>query len=76
MGLPAMTTTGVKAKYKAKTESNVTYVAKISALRTPMISGMPSIVDKNGAVTAHRPTYGGPCQARLAPDVERPFPLT
>jgi hypothetical protein len=47
--LPAMTSTVVKAKYKGTREEKATYVATICAPRTPMISGMPSImnVDEN-----------------------------
>ncbi len=47
--LPAMTSTVVKAKFKGPCDAQVTYVANICAPRTPMISGMPSIinVDKN-----------------------------
>jgi hypothetical protein len=42
--LPAMTTTVVNAKYKGKTDPNAIYVVNICAPRTPMVSGMPSIV--------------------------------
>ncbi len=43
--LPAMTSTIVKAKYKGHREAQATYVANISAPRTPMVSGIPSIVN-------------------------------
>ena len=43
--LPAMTSTVVKAKFKGTREQKATYVATICAPRTPMISGMPSIVN-------------------------------
>ncbi len=43
--LPAMTSTIVKAKFKGTREEKATYVATIYAPRTPMISGMPSIVN-------------------------------
>ncbi len=42
--LPAMTSTVVNAKYKGKTDPNAIYVINICAPRTPMVSGMPSIV--------------------------------
>ncbi len=42
--LPAMTSTMVKAKYKSKNKHNATSMANICIPRTPMISGMPSIV--------------------------------
>ena len=42
--LPAMTSTVVNAKYKGKTDPNAIYVVNICAPRTPMVSGMPSIV--------------------------------
>jgi len=47
--LPAMTSTIVIAKLKGTRDEKATYVANICAPRTPMISGMPSIinVDKN-----------------------------
>jgi hypothetical protein len=43
--LLAMTSTIVKAKFKGTREEKATYVATICAPRTPMISGMPSIVN-------------------------------
>ncbi len=43
--LPAMTSTIVKAKFKGTRDEKATYVANICAPRTPMISGMPSIVN-------------------------------
>ena len=39
-----MTSTVVNAKYKGKTDPNAIYVVNICAPRTPMVSGMPSIV--------------------------------
>jgi hypothetical protein len=47
--LPAITSTVVKAKFKGTREEIAIYVANICAPRTPMISGMPSImnVDQN-----------------------------
>ena len=44
-----MTSTVVKAKFKGTREEKATYVANICAPRTPMFSGMPSImnVDEN-----------------------------
>jgi hypothetical protein len=43
--LPAMTSTIVKAKFKGHRDAQATYVANICALRTPMVSGMPSVVN-------------------------------
>jgi len=43
--LPAMTSTVIKAKFKGTRDEKATYVANICAPRTPMISGMPSIVN-------------------------------
>ncbi len=43
--LPAMTSTVVKAKFKGTREEKATYVANICAPRTPMASGMPSIIN-------------------------------
>ncbi len=40
-----MTSTVVKAKFKGNQEAQATFVANICAPRTPMISGMPSIVN-------------------------------
>jgi hypothetical protein len=47
--LPAMTSTMVKAKFKGTRDEKATYATNICTPRTPMISGMPSImnVDKN-----------------------------
>jgi hypothetical protein len=47
--LPAMTSTVVKAKFKGTRDDKATYVANVCAPRTPMISGMPSImnIDEN-----------------------------
>jgi hypothetical protein len=47
--LPAMTSTIIKAKFKGTRDEKATYVANICAPRTPIVSGMPSIVsvDKN-----------------------------
>ncbi len=49
MVLPAMTSTVIKAKFKGTRDDKASYVANICAPRTPMISGMPSImnVDEN-----------------------------
>jgi len=43
--LPAMTSTVIKAKYKGTRDEKAIYVANICAPRTPMVSGMPSIVN-------------------------------
>jgi hypothetical protein len=43
--LPVMTSTVVKAKFKGTREEKAVYVANICAPRTPMVSGMPSIVN-------------------------------
>ncbi len=43
--LPAMTSTVVKAQFKGESEGQATYVANICALRTFMVSGMPSVVN-------------------------------
>jgi len=43
--LPAMTSTVIKAKFKGNRDEKATYVANICAPRTPMVSGMPSIVN-------------------------------
>jgi hypothetical protein len=43
--LPAMTSTVIKAKFKGTRDENATYIANICAKRTPMVSGMPSIVN-------------------------------
>ncbi len=50
--LPAMTSTVVKAKFKGHWDANATYVANICAPRTPMVLGMPSLVniDDNNAL--------------------------
>jgi hypothetical protein len=47
--LPAMTSTVIKAKFKGTRDDKAIYVANICAPRTPMVFGMPSIVniDKN-----------------------------
>jgi hypothetical protein len=47
--LPALASTVIMAKYKAKVDKNVNYIASIYAPRMSMISGMPAIVsiDKN-----------------------------
>jgi hypothetical protein len=47
--LPAMTSTVIKAKFKGTRDEKATYVANICAPRTPMVSGMPSImnIDEN-----------------------------
>ncbi len=47
--LLAMTSTVVKAIFKGTRDEKATYIANICAPRTPMVSGMPSIVkvDKN-----------------------------
>ncbi len=42
--LPAMTSTVIKAKFKGTRDEKATYVANICAPRTPIVSGMPSIV--------------------------------
>jgi hypothetical protein len=44
-----MTSIVVKAKFKGTRDEKATYVANICALRTPMVSGMPSIftMDEN-----------------------------
>jgi hypothetical protein len=42
---PAMTSSIVKAKFKGKCDDQTTYAAKICAPRTPMVWGMPSIVN-------------------------------
>ncbi len=42
---PAMTSSIVKAKFKGKCDDQTTYVANICAPRTPMVWGMPSIVN-------------------------------
>jgi hypothetical protein len=39
-----MTSTVVNVRYKGKTDPNATYIVNICAPRTPMVSGMPSIV--------------------------------
>jgi hypothetical protein len=43
--LPAMTSTVIKAKFKGTRDDKALYVVNICAPRTPMISGMPSIVN-------------------------------
>jgi hypothetical protein len=43
--LPAMMSTVVKAKFKGTRDEKAICVANICAPRTPMISGMPSIVN-------------------------------
>jgi hypothetical protein len=43
--LPAMTSTVIKAKFKGTRDDKAIYVANICAPRTPMVSGMPSIVN-------------------------------
>ncbi len=40
-----MTSTVIKAKFKGTQDENATYIANICAPRTPMVSGMPSIVN-------------------------------
>jgi hypothetical protein len=47
--LLAMTSTVVSSKFKGTRDEKATYVANICAPRTPMVSGMPYIlnVDKN-----------------------------
>ncbi len=40
-----MTSTVIKAKFKGTKDEKATYVANICAPRTPMVSGMPSIVN-------------------------------
>jgi uncharacterized ubiquitin-like protein YukD len=42
--LPALASTVIMAKYKAKVDKNVNYIASIYAPRMSMISGMPAIV--------------------------------
>lgn len=42
--LPTMTSIVINMKYKGKADPKSTYVANICAPRTPMVSGMPSIV--------------------------------
>jgi len=51
--LPAMTSTVIKHKFKGTRDEKGIYVANICAQRTPMISGMPSIVnvDENNICT-------------------------
>ncbi len=43
--LPAMTSTVIKAKFKGTRDEKAIYMAYICAPRTPMVSGMPSIVN-------------------------------
>jgi hypothetical protein len=43
--LPAMSSTVIKAKFKGTRDDKALYVANICAPRTPMVSGMPSIVN-------------------------------
>jgi hypothetical protein len=43
--LPAMTSTVIKAKFKGTRDEKAIYVANICAPRTPMVSGMPSILN-------------------------------
>jgi len=43
--LPTITSTVVKAKFKGTRDEKATYMANICAPRTPMVSGMPSIVN-------------------------------
>jgi hypothetical protein len=47
--LPAMKSTVIKAKFKCTRDEKAIYVANIFAPRTPLVSGIPSIVniDKN-----------------------------
>jgi hypothetical protein len=45
--LLAMTSTVIKAKFKGTKDEKAIYVANICAPRTPMVSGMPSIVNKD-----------------------------
>jgi len=40
-----MTSTVIKAKFKGNKDEKAIYIANICAPRTPMISGMPSIVN-------------------------------
>jgi len=40
-----MTSTVIKAKFKGTRDDKAIYVANICAPRTPMVSGMPSIVN-------------------------------
>jgi hypothetical protein len=51
--LPAMTPTVIKAKYKGVQDPQATYVANICTPRTPMVSGVPSIV----SIDEHRLLY-------------------
>jgi len=43
--LPAMTSTIVKAKFKGQCDAQATYMANICAPRTPIVLGMPSIIN-------------------------------
>jgi hypothetical protein len=43
--LPAMMSTVIKAKFKGNRDEKAIYVANICNPRTPIISGMPSIVN-------------------------------
>jgi hypothetical protein len=43
--VPAMTSTVIKAKFKGTRDEKATYMVNICAPRTPMVSGMPSIVN-------------------------------
>ncbi len=43
--LLAMTSTVIKAKFKGTRDKKAIYMANICAPRTPMVSGMPSIVN-------------------------------
>ncbi len=47
--LPAMTLTVIKTKFKGNRDEKATYIANICAPRTPMVSGMPFImnIDEN-----------------------------
>ncbi len=51
--LPSMTSTVIKAKFKGTRDKKANYVANICAPRTPIVSGMPSIVniDENNICT-------------------------
>jgi hypothetical protein len=40
-----MTSTMVKAKFKGQRDAQATYIANICTPRTPMVSGMPSVVN-------------------------------
>ncbi len=48
--LPAMTSTVVKAKFKGHREAQATYVANICEPWTPMVSGMPSVINMDNNI--------------------------